>query len=310
MLSRLTFRPDQLFALVLCCLLILIQGSYQPIEGYQTQETPQALSLIDPQPYPAIAQSNYSPLDDPFTTVSARSYLIMDPDSATIIKSRNLFLPLHPASSVKLMTALVAVDTYDLDQVLSTDSALNTLGNKVGFLWGARISVRDLLASILINSGNDAAIILANNHPEGYEGFINQMNQKATELSMHQSSFTNPTGIDDYRQLTTNWDLSILVREVLKNPLLRELVSTKTYQIKDQLTGHQYNLYNTNQLLHQLDQIKGVKTGTTFYAQQVLVSLWEEDDHSLLIVIMGSLDRYADTLEIIEWIKENVVWID
>jgi len=289
---------------------LLLQGGFEPVEGFLDQQSEKMISYISFQPYPQVIAPNYSVLDDPFTNVSARSYLIIDPDSATILKSRNLFLPLHPASTVKLMTALVAFDTYELDQVLAAESAQNALGNKVGFTRGAAISVKDLLAAILVNSGNDAAEILANNHPEGYQGFIDQMNQKATQLSMHQTSFANPTGIDDYRQLTTSWDLSILAREILKNPLLSELISTKTFQIKDQLTGYQYNLYNTNQLLHQLDQIKGMKTGTTVYAQQVLVSLWQEEDHSLLIVVMGSLDRYADTLELIEWIKENVVWIE
>lgn len=303
-------RPDQITAFILSAVMILFQGSFLFIDSADSNVLPQNITLIDPVDYPTAKIIEIHESDDYFSAISAKSYLIVDPKSATIIQSRNMNTPLFPASTVKLMTALVAREAFDLNDVLSTDTGISVLGNKVGYFWGTQMTVKDILASSLIFSGNDAAYVLATNYPTGYQGFIDRMNQKAKELSLSQTTFTNPTGIDDYRQLTSAWDLSLLAREILKDPVLKEMVVLKNIDIADINSGYQYHLFNTNELLHQFDQVKGIKTGTTSLAQQVLVTLWEENDRQYLIVVMGSSDRYADTLKLVEWINDNVHWED
>ncbi len=309
---KIRLRPDQITAFVLIAVLILFQGSHVIADSAESSILLQNITLIDPSPYPVIHTNNEVDLDaeDYFSQISAKSYLIVDPQSASIIQSRNMYVSQFPASTVKLMTALVAREAYNLDDTLSTDSGRFVLGNKVGFLWGTQVTIKDLLASSLVFSGNDAAQVLAENYPTGYQGFIDRMNQKAKELSLFQTTYANPTGIDDYTQLTSAWDLSLLAREVIKDPVLKEFVAIKNLDITDLNLGYQYHLFNTNELLYQYDQVKGIKTGTTLLAQQVLVTLWEEDGHQVLIVVMGSQDRYKDTLGLIEWVQNNVIWKD
>jgi len=301
-------RPDQITAFVLSAVMILFQGSFSFIDSANSDALPQNITLIDPVDYPIVKVTDVS--EDYFSVISAKSYLIVDPQSASIIRSRNMNTPLFPASTVKLMTALVAREAFNLEDILSTDTGISVLGNKVGYYQGTQMTVKDILSSSLIFSGNDAAYVLAMNYPTGYQGFIDRMNQKAKELSLSQTTFTNPTGIDDYRQLTSAWDLSLLAREILKDPVLKEIVLLKNIDITDVKSGYQYHLYNTNELLHQFNQVKGIKTGTTLLAQQVLITLWEENDHQYLIVVMGSSDRYADTLKLVEWINNHVHWKD
>lgn len=320
-------RTDQVFSIILCILLVTIHGGLEP-PAIEADDSLQEILLLKPAPIPVVSQpfelieedcvkilqdsgklaTKHSDTSQTQFNITAQAFIVQDLASATVLAARRPQQQLFPASTVKLMTALVAKDIYPLDQAMLTTSGINTLGNKVGLLWGGQMTVADLLAAILINSGNDAALVLAHHHPNGYEGFIQQMNLKAQQLSLHQTTFANPTGIDDYNQLSTAWDLALLAKEALKDPLLADLVQSSQATIYDPVTMRTYLLNNTNQLLFEFDQAKGVKTGTTILAQQVLVTLWQENDHQLLIVVMGSTDRYQDTLRLVEWVREQVSW--
>lgn len=306
-------RVDQLFSVIFCALFLLTQGSLAIIrEPSQSQDLSYKTPVLKSSPQPVLVMGENSEEElsgeGKFDQITAKSYLIVDVDSAAILKSRNKNMPLHPASTVKLMTALVAFDKYQMQEIVSTNNGVNAVGNKVGFIWGGMISVSDLLAALLISSGNDAALILAHHYPQGYQGFIEEMNVKASSLSLTQSYFTNPTGLDDYRQLTSSWDLSLLAREVLKNEYFSQLASTQETRIKDQAFDVEYTLLNTNQLLLNQEDVYGLKTGTTLLAQQVLISLWQIEERPILIVVMGSQDRYQDTLTLIEWVRSSVMW--
>jgi len=309
-------RVDQFFSLFFCAVFLAIQGSLFSTFNHEAQTRETFLRLAHTSPQPIILANDVDNIqedlpqinDDSFQAVSAKSYVVVDINSAAILKSRNKDMPLYPASTVKLMTALVAKELYQLEDQLQVNPGLNAAGNKVGFVWGGNVTVSDLLASILINSGNDAALILAYHHPDGYQAFIDQMNSKAKDLSLLQTSFANPTGIDDYRQLSSSWDLSLLAREVLKDSLLSVLPTYQQMNIRDQKLGIEYHLNNTNQLLNDYQQVRGLKTGTTLLAQQVLITVWEEGDNPILIVVMGSTDRYQDTRALIDWVGSSVSW--
>lgn len=240
--------------------------------------------------------------------VTADSFLVLDVNSAKVLLSRNQSKTQYPASTVKLMTALVALETYDLDQVLTAANEFNIQGNKIGLRWGAQLNVRDLITAILVNSGNDAAQLLANQHPQGYEGFVQAMNDKAQELHLRDTVFKNPTGLDDLEQVTTSYDLSVLARAVLSDPFLNNLVTQTEVDIFDLSSNSAYRLYSTNALLHSQSQVRGIKTGTTPLAGEVLVTLWEEQQHPVVIVVMNASDRYNDTMLLIEWLQNNVTW--
>ncbi len=242
--------------------------------------------------------------------ITADSYLVLDLDSAKTLLSHNDLKTQYPASTVKLMTALVARDVYDLDQVLTVTNEADVEGNKIGLRWGSKLSVRDLITAILINSSNDAAQLLANNHPGGYEGFVQAMNVKGQEMNLDGTVFKNPTGLDDLEQVTTSRDLSILARAVVQDSFLNNIVKQTEVDIFDISGISAYKLYSTNALLYNQQQVRGIKTGTTPLAGEVLITLWEEKQHPILIVVMNAVDRYSDTLLLINWVQNNITWID
>jgi D-alanyl-D-alanine carboxypeptidase (penicillin-binding protein 5/6) len=324
-------RSDQWFSLFFCLLILVLTDSLKPLSAQQSVNKLETLDLVMPSAYPVVqtdqtlsfleqatasaylenqnSKSTYQQtLHQLLDQITAQAYCVIDINSAAMLLEQNAYQPLYPASTVKLMTALVALDIYDLNQVLTVSNAVNADGHKIGLSWGKQILVRDLLTAILVNSGNDAAQVLANNHPKGYQGFVQAMNQKAIQLNLNQTHFSNPTGMDDYAQTTTCFDLSLLAREFLTHDFLKEQVQKQQTVITDVSGQSNYRLYNTNQFLPTYSQIQGIKTGTTPLAGEVLVTLWVEQNHPVLIIVMHSTDRYADTQAIISWLQQAVSW--
>ena len=251
-----------------------------------------------------VLKSNEFFLDD--LTLSATSVYAIDLSSMTVLYEKDSQKSLYPASTSKMMTALVALDTFSLEKELMVRQEATVSGNKLSLKEGDLISVKDLLAALLIFSANDSAYVLANNDDLGTNNFIKKMNEKALNLGLKQTHFVNPAGFDEDGQLSTARDLSIIARELLRHEQLKQLVSTPYKQIVGQ--NWSYDLYNSNQLLGQIQGVSGVKTGTTELAGEVLVTLIERDGHQILITLMNSQDRYQDTSKLIAWILNNYEW--
>lgn len=248
--------------------------------------------------------------------LSAQSAYAFDLTTGTLLYEKDSQLKLYPASTTKMLTALVAIEHYQLEQLLMVNGENQVIGNKLNLENGEQVTVKDLLAALLLASANDSAYVLANNYPGGLEAFVLAMNDKAEQLNLQDSVFSNPAGLDELQQLSSARDLNILARELLKNDFLRDLVATPYLEIN---TSHQeslkqvtsaYQLFNTNQLLGSLMGVKGVKTGTTDWAGQVLVTLIERDGREILISLMNSQDRYADTQKLLAWIFNTYQFIN
>lgn len=261
------------------------------------------LELYDLNNVPVL-RSNQFFLDD--LTLSASSVYAIDLSSMTVLYEKDSQKSLYPASTSKMMTALVALDTFSLEEKLIVGKEATISGNKLSLKEGDLIPVKDLLAALLIFSANDSAYVLANNDDLGADNFIKKMNERALDLGLKQTHFVNPAGFDEDGQLSTARDLSIIARELLKHEQLKQLVATPYKQIVGQ--NWSYDLYNSNQLLGQIQGVSGVKTGTTELAGEVLVTLIERDDHQILITLMNSQDRYQDTSKLIAWILNNYEW--
>ena len=239
-------------------------------------------------------------------SLTAESAYAIDLDSQTILFQKNEHKILYPASTTKMMTAILVREDFALEENLNASSSA-VLGNKLNFIDGEEFKTEDLLSALLIISANDVAYLFAENNRYADGDFIEKMNQKAIELHLEQTHFVNAAGFDELGQNSSARDLTILAEELLKDEFLKDLVSTKEKTIYS-LQGNEYLLDNTNQLLGTLDGVKGVKTGTTDLAGEVLVTLIERGNHRILLTLMNSEDRYADTEKLLSWILNNYDW--
>lgn len=241
--------------------------------------------------------------------VSAESVYIADINSFTPLYEKNAHTQFFPASTTKIITALVAIDTYGLDDILTANRIISE-GQTMGLVHGEKITFENLLYGLLVHSGNDAAYVIADNYPGGYEAFIAAMNAKAKSLHMTKSHFKNPAGLDDQRQVTSAYDLALAGRALLKNKELAKIVSTKSITISDVDYKYFHTLTNVNKLLGEIQGIGGLKTGYTLDAGENLVTFYKKEGRQFLIVILKSADRFADTTKIVNWINGNVDYIN
>jgi serine-type D-Ala-D-Ala carboxypeptidase (penicillin-binding protein 5/6) len=241
--------------------------------------------------------------------LTAQAVVVVDVDSGSRLYEKNPRLLVAPASTTKLMTALVALDTFGEDAELTVPADLYREGAHASLIPGEKLSLESLIKASLIQSANDAAMTLAVNHPAGVDGFVAAMNEKATWLGMNDSNFTNPMGFDHRDHFSTAFDLAILAREAMKDPFLREVVGTPEAVITDVSGKNRHLLRSTHQLIGKDPQVVGVKTGTTQAAGEVLITQVQKEDKGALIVMLGSQQRYAETLGLVDWVFNAYYWL-
>lgn len=237
---------------------------------------------------------------------SAESAYVIDLTSFTPILQKNPNARLLPASTAKIVTALVVYDRYKPEDIITIRQPLQE-GQIMGLIDQERVTVENLLYGILVHSGNDAAYAFAQNI--GVDEFANLMNQKAQSLHMNNSVFSNPAGLDivGKQQYTTALDLSLAARALLKNHYLSKFVSTKEIVISDEDFKYFHTLKNVNKLLGEVQGVGGLKTGYTLEAGENLISFYKNPTgHQYIIVVLKSSDRFLDTLNIIQWIQTSI----
>lgn len=235
--------------------------------------------------------------------ISAEGVYIVDLPSFTPLFERNSKEKFFPASTTKILTALVVNDLYKPDDVLIVKEA-SIEGQIMNLVPGEKIIAENLLYGILVHSANDAAYTFADN--VGYDTFIRLMNEKAKSLHMDSSHFENPAGLDSPNQYTTPFELALAARALLKNKYLSRFVATKEIIISDVDYIYFHKLTNVNKLLGEVHGIGGLKTGYTESAGENLVSFYKKNGHQFIIVILKSADRFNDTKNVVRWIDDNV----
>lgn len=262
--------------------------------------------LLSPVTIPVYVGSG--PPNQNFPAASSSAIYVMDRASASILYQQNEQQIHYPASTIKMMTALVARKIYSLDQILPIKSEAFATGSTAHFVVGEEITVQNLLYALLLPSGNDAALVLANHHPQGYEGFVKEMNQTAQEIHLTNTVFQNPSGLDVDQQETTARDLAILANQLMKDSVLGQIVGTKQIIITDKTGKIKHNLVSTQELLGIIPGVVGIKTGTTTSAGENLITEVDRDGHQVIIVLLGSQNRYNETKAIIDWIFGQYQW--
>lgn len=239
--------------------------------------------------------------------VSAQAVFIYDPESQTVLWERNSRERFYPASTTKLMTALVALSYYQTDSILTVKNGGQALGNKIELKEGEQLTLETLLYGLLVSSGNDAALTLAENYPGGYSAFIAAMNDRAAALGLSETHFTNPSGVINPDHYTTARDLTLIAREAITNPLIRKIVATPSITLTDVSGKREFYLESTNKLLG-LSGVRGLKTGWAPESGECLVTLVVRDGHPLLITLLDSQDRFGESQLLMDWAYANFTW--
>lgn len=289
-----------LYVLFLLCLLSLISIAFFDVilRYYIAEKRIKEFPLrISSEQYPVFK----SPINP---DISAKAVVIMDKDSKAVLFSKNPNLLFSMASTTKIMTAIIALAYYKMDDVLTIKTE-NVEGVNVGFEIGEKLLFKDVLYAMLIPSGNDAALAIAQNYPGGEKTFVKKMNEKAKLLHLTHTNFADSIGIEDSRDYTTPLDLAKLAAIALENKIFAEIVATKNREITDITGKNKYLLVNLNKLLG-IQGVNGIKTGYTEQAGQVLLTSKKEGDHTLIVLVMDSQDRFLDTSRLLGEISGNI----
>lgn len=227
--------------------------------------------------------------------VDARACILMDAKTGEILFEKNADEALPPASVTKVMTMLLVFEAIDAgllsytDMISVSENAASMGGSQIYLAPGEKMSVNDLLKGLIVASGNDAAVALAEAIAGSEEAFVAKMNARAAELGMKNTHFENTNGLDDTAEnhLISARDIAIATREVLKHPKVLEYSSIWMDTIRDGAFG----LTNTNRLIRFYDGATGLKTGSTSKAKFCISATAERGGLSLIAVIMGSSTR-------------------
>jgi D-alanyl-D-alanine carboxypeptidase (penicillin-binding protein 5/6) len=235
--------------------------------------------------------------------VTAEGIYVVDLKTFTPFLTKNEKNKFIPASTTKIITALVAYDIFKPEEIIEVKRVIQE-GRIMDLRLNEKITVENLLYGLLVHSANDAAYALADAY--GYEKFISLMNKKAKDLKMENTHFVDPAGLTEYNQYTTAYDLALASRVFLKNQYLSKIVSTKEIIISDVDFKYYHRLTNVNRLLGEIQGLGGLKTGYTENAGENLVSFYKNNNRDYVIVVLKSQDRFTDTTSIINWLNNSV----
>ena len=283
---------------IFICLFFIILLSFSPVLA--DDENFEYLSDLS-----TIQSSNSENITEP--TINSRAAIVYERSSGKILYGKEENEKRKMASTTKIMTASVVLENTNLDDIVTISSkAAGTGGSRLGLHKDDKISIQDLLYGLLLCSGNDAAVALAEHVSGDLSNFANMMNSKATSLGLSSTHFVTPHGLDDDNHYTTAYELALITNYALKNDVFANLVKTKTYTIS--INNHPKTLSNTNELLGNLDGVYGVKTGFTNGANRCLVTAVKRDNMDIICIVLGAdtkKDRTKDSINLINYSFNN-----
>lgn len=236
------------------------------------------------------------------TWISARAYCVYDLKTGQLLDGRSVRDSMPPASTTKIMTALLALEYLELEEkALVSERAAKTPPTVIGLRSGQEMKVRDLLVAALLSSANDATVVLAERVAGSEELFAYLMNKKAFVLGAAATNFRNSNGLPAEGHLSTCHDLYIISRAALQNPFFAETVAKTEESIAHPGYPQGKTIKNTNRLLTIYPGTRGIKTGTTDLAGKCLIGLAEKDGRQLLTVVLRAGDRYRDSVALLDY---------
>ena len=244
--------------------------------------------------------------------VNSRACVVIDRKTNSILFGKNENSKKKMASTTKIMTATIIIEKCNLtDTIEISKKAAGTGGSRLGLKTGDKITVLDLLYGLMLRSGNDAAVALAEYAGGDINGFAELMNAKALDLGLTNTHFETPHGLDSNEHYTTAYELAVISNYALNNPTFAKIVGTKNYTIT--INGSPKDLSNTNELLGNMEGVYGVKTGFTNGANRCLVTACKRNDIDIICVVLGADTkkfRTIDSIKLINYVFNNFVVYD
>jgi len=257
---------------------------------------------VEKKPQVQIVSSGLTP-----PQFTSKAVFAEDLDTGQILFQKNIHTRLSPASTTKIMTALIGEEKFLSGDVLNVPPGGLVGGSTMGLKVGETATFRSILYGMLLNSGNDAAYTIALNYPGGFSSFIDRMNQKVSELGLTDTNFTNPAGFDNPNHYSSAYDLAKIAEAAIKNIHIAKIVATKETSIVSYDKEHAHQLKNLNVLLDE-PGVLGIKTGFTEIAGENFVGLVDRNGHKVLTVVLASQDRFGETKALMDWVYKNFQW--
>lgn len=234
-------------------------------------------------------------------SVSAEAAVLMEQESGRILYGKQEHERLRIASITKIMTALLAIESGKMNEMATISArAEGTEGSSIYLRVGEKMKLEDLVYGLMLRSGNDSAVAIAEHVGGSLEGFVYMMNEKASQIGMSNTMFQNPHGLDDHEDhYSTAYDMAILTQYAMDNELYREIASTKSHRVE----GNNIRVWrNKNRLLTELYSYStGGKTGFTKRARRTLVSTAAKDEMNLIAVTLNAPSDWHDHMNLFNW---------
>lgn len=272
-----------------------------------------ALACLIALTFSVLAPTAAAALTDP--AIQATSALLIEPTTGTALYELNADETRYPASTTKIMTALVTLENADLTQQVTVEEGdfthVTADSSVAGFKPGEVLTVEQLLYGLMLPSGNDASYILARAVAGDVDTFVQMMNDRAVELGCTGTHFANPCGLHDDNHYTTARDLMRITQAAMANPTFAQIVSTPSYELPATNLQEARTLENSNLLLDSTSSVyyapaQGIKTGNTTEAGRCLVAAASQNDITLYSVVLGCADAeipasLTETKRLFEW---------
>jgi D-alanyl-D-alanine carboxypeptidase (penicillin-binding protein 5/6) len=234
--------------------------------------------------------------------LTAKSAIVMDARTGKVLYARDAESKRYPASTTKMMTLIVALEHSNLDEMVTTSqNASSTEGSSLWLSPGEQLRLLDMLYGIMLISGNDATVAVAEHISGSVEKFAKLMTEKAHAIGATNTNFTNSSGLPDPNHITTAHDLAKIAAYGYKNPIFSQIVSTQKKIIPWPGKDHDRELYNENKMLWLFDGGNGVKTGYTDAAGRCLVSAAKRNDIQLVAVVLDSDRMWDDSIALLDY---------
>ncbi|WP_127836381.1 D-alanyl-D-alanine carboxypeptidase family protein [Clostridium prolinivorans] len=236
--------------------------------------------------------------------VDARNAVAIDSKTKIILYEKNAHMLVPMASTTKIMTALVAINYGNLDKKIEISSkAASIKGSTVGYKKGELITLRELLYGLMLRSGNDAAIAIAEGIAGSVDEFVKLMNTYAVQIGVLNTHFESPHGLDSEEHYSTAYDLAVITSKAKENELFNEIVKSKDVDGNSQNFSRSF--HNINKILWQIPNANGVKTGYTGKAGKCLVSSVNIQGNDVIIVVLNCPNRWNETQKINDYINKK-----